>query len=940
MSFPVTYTKATETAPKMLKTKVTNTTVIIGDKGWELKGITPTDIAELHTELGTVQSSTNTDYQQVVTALSNILLNYNSPSFLDIPEGQDPETYLSKLKDALSHGIDTLDSGQKKVLENLQNIPGLGGYFKTAEDTATAVGEIIGFFKDVAVGTGKGVMLPFNIKGAAGEALAESGKYLDGKLNPITQEQAHALATVYAASLYKAKDAPYAPSVNKPRKPGAVDQVVAFTESAGDHIWGFVRTAWEFINSGISTGKWDWKKAASTVEADRGKTLSRKEYLNKNLSHETEEQTRASASQTLSYVEEVAGAPTKNLSGLIGKTGLYLDNNGQLNLLSFDEKGVPKHTQLKGTDGKSVSAAANQPHIQNITPENDIQLGAEALAAVNLVHGLSRGVMSKLVGKESIAAKNLEKLMKPVVELNEEAAKVRAGYETKDVFGKVTQHKPNKKLANKLEKEAAAEYKKIATEVQELKSILQTRTDLFGKTLTKFADSKPLMSHIHPNLGKLDLINRGGAAAGKAGGWAIDKSLEKLASGNLYKAKLAYAYDAVHGGFALIRGHTHEAMVDAGHIGGAWAASKYGAQLTDKMLTKYALKMAPGKSKLLVGGASLLSFLPGRKLGGAAVDATLSHLPGSENTQISAELRAKLEEKQVAFNTRYDSLQAMGVKPELVQTEDQISVLHHLPNDPTIQAQLLAQLQEAGIIPSTLSVAKQQEALEGLRELAHIKTEAETLLTRGPQATASDAAIEIATNIATGSNPALNAAGDVIGAIDAADDGNTRNLIRYGTRAATGVAGSAVTLGAFSAIMAGAGTGLAAGAVTGPGMIVTALAGAAAAAVGYYCYADTGEKIADMAVSAYDASKQKQLRKTAFSGKDASPTASQPDAALANAAANQHQKAQSAWDKAAMEGLKMSVVQKVQMGAVDSTGSSVTPTARTNQPAVQPIAFS
>lgn len=702
---------------------MSGTTVTINGTTYELNGISGADADKLYADLAVADSK----YSHIADQMATIIANYQSVVQLDIPSGVDPKQFLTDMMDKLKTGTDALTPEMKKVYGQLKNLPGMGKAFESTESAANTIGAILKFASDTGIGFKKGITLPWHVGGAIAEAAGQTGNWIDGTFNAITPEQAKHIATVYAAANYWSSHAPGAPDVMKQvdiSQAGWWDKTIAFTTTYGSNAWDWISSfcskVWKFCTNG-----WDWAKACADVEKENAgkEQLTYEQRLEKRLNGKANHAARTAASDILAQVDEVDGVSTKNISSLIGKNGIYRDNDGHYNTLSFEDDGSPKSNPILDKDGKPVTATNS--HFQKLIPDSPTQAVVEGLVGGNLLHGITRGTMSKMVGKYTAEAKQYEKLMKPINELRTRAAEAETGI-LKDATGKVTGSRPiNLAEARTLKAEATAQEIAHAPELKALKDKMTSREALFGTKGKAFAESENLASKVltkvHPKLGglgNLDFVNRGGALGGKLLGKFGDKTLTALETKSLHKTKWVYAVDAFQGGSAFVLGDWHGVAENTGEIAGAWAGAKYLPKLGEKGALKL-VKMAPGKSKLIVGGAIGLSTIAGF-FGGHKVGEYVGDGVGNVIAPKNDAHTASMTQMQKDFIALDEGLKKQGVYVSGV-SEEMLPALRTAPASQEAQTKLLQQLQQQGVIPADMAPDAQVKALQTMQRMVQIQ---------------------------------------------------------------------------------------------------------------------------------------------------------------------------------------------------------------------------
>ncbi len=788
------------------------------------------------------------EYQKAADQTAGIMMIFKKVKHLDEKERGMFDEAMKKGADAVAGMTDKV----RALVDEANARRKEAGIKIYGEDAAG----IIGAVKD-------GAMLPVN----AIAGIFETGSKIMDQFGgaDLTEEQAKSIGTAYASAAQVATET---------GKSSIGDYLMAAIKFAVSTVCGWVNHEGDVWGLNKKDATWDG------LLKDEG----RDNY------HER-------VQKSLEQLPEIGGQKTTTLGFLNRDDSVIMTKDGSIQVIDssdasnpaphFTGEGVetPKNPEevkkkLKETPLKSDSERAldivkeKMGTIANSAKDlakNPVAATVGVAVTADIAHGVARGTMSMMVGEKSVSAMRYKYETRKGTALKAEADAVRAGGSPiKNVWGKVTGHTlPDPVRADMLDKEAAAAEAKAAPKADPFKNRVIEREALLGKNIKTFAESESILTHIHPKLGKYDIFNRGGALLGKGIG-TIGSNLMTIAEKGAHKsggAKMVYGMDAIQGGFALLQGDMHGVTENAAQIGGGWAGSKYGTAAAEAAIIRF----VPGKFKpLAVAGVGLLSFFGGRKLGELGSNLIS---PKAEAVEASVQTAASAE-----FSKLDETLLAQGVNVRLVGG-DQINALRTLANTPEAYTQMVAQLEQQGVISGSILTPEQKvSAVKSLQKMVQlddtVKKEASkeqrdaekkmakvsaisegaevgfnasvvgtgiatSLRTLGPLASgASKAAAFIPGPIRTG----IMAVGDVYHGVTAAGEGNTKAVAHSAGRVAGGL---------ITAIGAGAGTGAAIGAIGGITAVPAAIIGGIVGAAGYYFGSKAGGSIAD-SITGYD----------------------------------------------------------------------------------------
>lgn len=572
----------------MVTTPATETTVIIGERAFDLKHLSAADGAQLYDALGTLNGQTKTDYQQLAQGVGQLALNFDSLVNIPLPQGMTIKQAVEQALLSLKKGGGVFDSGASAELKNFwgqaKEAPGIGMLFSAMEGTAKTAN----FATDVIAGLSKPFAVltsPIDTLGDLGAGPLASLKNATSSPTPITPEQAKAFGAAYAAALYSQTEAPNAPAAAEIREPGWWDKIQARGENWWNHISHFLSNI-QIVNA---VGKWfgngfDWGKAMedarTEIAANENKPVpTYEETLNQNLLDGAQQKARPGVAAMLTKAEEIAGIESADMAKAIGEGGIYQAQDGTWYGLSF-ENGQPVSEALKDANGNVLTSEQRSDNAWErsrnaLLPSGDLTAGKVIGAAVgykitaNVVKGMGHGFTSQLVGENNILAQKYDKLMKPATDLYKEADMVRDGTKPiKNFWGKVTYEPANPALADKLTAQAEAMEAKLLKDpkVLELQERITARgSSLVGK-MPLVGEAKGFGSGVGTWMGKQagSLSERAIGATERATVSMSERALlqgEKglPAAAKLFKAmprnaKIAAAAGVVYAGYELFSG--------------------------------------------------------------------------------------------------------------------------------------------------------------------------------------------------------------------------------------------------------------------------------------------------------------------------------------------------------------------------------------------------
>lgn len=784
--------------------------VTIGTTQYELNHLSIADAQKLYAALGTTGTSQN--YQQLADQVAAVVRNYQSIISLDLPSDMDPQEAIKQLFESVKKGggklADNSPEWMKKSWAKVQELPILHGMFGTAEGIVDAGNILYDFFGGIK----KGVTLLPNLASVSTQGLVDGKNYIDGKLNPISEEQAKAIGTAYAAAMYQAMDAPNAPAETK--RPNLED--ASIVQKAWAWVQANADALWHWLPPGITTflatiPKWfmngfDWDKASAEAKKESEEyhskeTLTYEERLEKNLTKKVHKDARASTSQILAQVEDVAGVKTQNLATLVKDGGIYRDNDGQWNSLTFDERtGAPQTNVIKDDKGQPMTSSAQNAEVakNKLVPQNISQLAGEGVGAFVMIKGsreFARGFMSKVVGENSRLMNNLEgsfwgkvgfgdyNKLEKATELYNQSVAMRADREVTTLGIKRT-IKADPVKADALLNKAKEMVKGINVEAVEENTVkAMAREKLVGTRVVEFAESetKGIFTK-KPVLGKA--FNWVGKQAGSLTDRLVIRPVESMVNGvgNIVNSTSSASNAHYNGTNAPVTAST-------------------GAPIPSNGPTTGAGNLTPASASTPAGNSPTAS--------GSGTTTTTSATTGTSGTASAA--------------TSAEEGAAQGLKKPLAE-----KIGTKIGNK---WAEGWSNLMDSKIIAKAGGNTK---VIENGVEVALKET---SFLTKfGPLARGFGRAIPVAGTV-------LGSAEDISGTYTGIRDGNNQQAIRSGVRAGAGMAGG--WAGAEGGAAAGAAIGVWFG---GVGAVPGAFIGGVLGGISGYFGARWGAgKIADMA---------------------------------------------------------------------------------------------
>lgn len=362
----------------------TPTTVIITEANGttfstDLKDLSAANATKLYAALG--HTGTKTNYQQLADQVAGFAHNFKSIVTLQSPMGTDYQQLIKNYCNALKEGGGQLQANCEDDLKQFQ-ATALGqsimqsGMYKTAEGTAAAVGAVGEFFH--------GVTAPFRVAGAAiSGAVGAAGDGYDQLSFGMSEQQAKAIGTAYAAALYSQVDAP---SVR--HEANTTDEIFAEVESFANGIWhslppGLTAYLFAVVNYLENGFHWDAAYSAGVIEADKVRAtpaLNYEQTLQRDLVNHADKASRPDAAQMLREAGTIAGMATAPVANIVDKGGVSRDTKGTYQTVEFKD-GAPTTAVVKNDQGKPVTQnQRNEDRVQKVADEVP-QTGAEWVGA-------------------------------------------------------------------------------------------------------------------------------------------------------------------------------------------------------------------------------------------------------------------------------------------------------------------------------------------------------------------------------------------------------------------------------------------------------------------------------------------------------------------------------------------------------------------------------
>ena len=879
------------------ETNAARTRVMVGGKDFDLYHMSEGQGAELYAALA---GATDRDghpvgekYQLLAKSIAGFAQSFQSIVSIPGPDDMPASHRVSAFIQEVQKGSDKVSEGADKWVKDAWDSEAgkkLRSNFNDATSSGT-VGTLLsgwGMVGTALDNVSRPLTAPFQA-GNVWDAVKSSGSELLNKADSqISPERALAFGAAVAGASYMQMDAPDAPNSTKIPEANFFDSAQAYFEFGWKSVMHHVPVVAAFfpflgklIGNGFKVSD-AWNEAISEAKAEHTAAVpSVDEILKENLAAKVGNIVRSNASSMLEAAEKVADLDTKPLAGAIRAGGVYRDHDGNWQELAFNkpnpvEPSIKPVVDDKGNTMSGGRDVANKWHAigdvvlpSSMKPEALAGYGFGAYHTAKLGAGLASGTLGQMVGKNSVHAKELEKLLKPITDLQEQLLNGKPT--TNKWTGKVTGHTPltgQERVATN--KQINDLQTKLKPELDKLKDKIIERENLFGPKLQAFAEKEGTYAF---KFGK-----QVASPAGK--GFSGLLSLAEHSKLNTKAGGFLYGMDAVQGGFALLNGDFHGVAENSAQLAGGFAVSKGASFTASKLIARY----APGRFKLLAPVIGLGGQLLGRKGGEELVNLAMP-----ETTDYQREL--------VALQTQSTAQWAQVEQLHLQLNVNHFQLMVQLKDKP--ESEVIAQLVQTGAIPAELSDADKARALKLMKEMAATVEQAEKLAAKHLDLTAqtsTPAAQEeegspllsnglnavftgldiykgvgkpVATSAFSGLTrliPALSkfmpavqagskfAPGVISTGFLAVGDGyETYEAIRTGDTKGAVHNGAEIVGGLGAAVLAGLGTGAALGAVGGVGVAspitapVGAIIGGVAAAGAYYFGSKGGGTLADKA---------------------------------------------------------------------------------------------
>ncbi len=319
----------------------------------DLHNLSAAKADELYAALG--RTGTDFKYQQLADQVADFAHNFKSIVSVGLPSGMNYQTAMNNFMNMLKANGGTITEGSDQYLKDLQK-SALGqsiiqsGIYRTAAGTAAVFDAGSEFLNGMA-------SVPRAISAMTSAATGTAADYYGQIGFGMSNSQAKAIGTAYAAALYSKVDAPGVQS-----QPNIIQKGIAYIESAASNIWHLLPASMTaYLGAAIKwmTNGYHWDVAyneafAEATAARNAPALTYEQTLQRNMVASADRSSRPEAAAMLRQAGTIAGMATGPIADVVEQGGVYRHTNGTYRTLTF-EGGKPVTTDLNNPAGQPLT---------------------------------------------------------------------------------------------------------------------------------------------------------------------------------------------------------------------------------------------------------------------------------------------------------------------------------------------------------------------------------------------------------------------------------------------------------------------------------------------------------------------------------------------------------------------------------------------------------
>ena len=358
----------------------------------DLHDLSAADAAKLYDSLGKIGTTpSHTNYQQLADQVAGFAKNFKSIISVQLPPNMDYQKAMKSFLKALQDGGGKVKDGSDQYLKAMEGTE-LGqsieqsGLWRTGAGAVAAVDATGQFISGLSKPIEGGSALTSAVTGTLSDVGGQIGF-------GMSDEQAKAVGTAYAAALYSKVDAP-----GVKHDANLLDKAVAGGEWAFGSVWHLLPPSISAFF--VAIGKWvtngfDWSKAygeamTEQTAAHSAPALTYEQTLERNLKDSADKSSRPEAADLLRQAQKVDGVDTAPIADIVTQGGIYRDRDGTYNTLQFTN-GAPATAVMKDENDKPITLSqrnSNRWHAvaDAIVPHSAPQALGEAASAAAIYH--------------------------------------------------------------------------------------------------------------------------------------------------------------------------------------------------------------------------------------------------------------------------------------------------------------------------------------------------------------------------------------------------------------------------------------------------------------------------------------------------------------------------------------------------------------------------